>query len=75
MIINWRRGKAGFVGASKRLIKGFFDYAYAAVVAAPTVPGLEYTLPESRLHYSAPDSLLHYDMPESRIHYTMRSED
>jgi len=27
-MINWRRGKAGFVGASKRLIKGFFDFKY-----------------------------------------------
>jgi len=27
-MINWREGKAGFVGGSKRLIKGVFSYIY-----------------------------------------------
>jgi len=32
-MINWRRGKAGFVGASKRLIKGFFDFRFSLSTA------------------------------------------
>lgn len=27
-MIRWREGKAGFIGASKRLIKGVFTYSY-----------------------------------------------
>ena len=41
-MIKWRDGKAGFVGASKRLIKGFFSYSYSvttAAVEAPSAPG------------------------------------
>jgi len=29
-VINWRSGKAGFVGSSKRLIKGVFEFIYTA---------------------------------------------
>ena len=28
-MINWRSGIAGFVGSSKYIIKGFFNYAYS----------------------------------------------
>jgi len=27
-MIKWREGKAGFVGGSKRFIKGFFDFSF-----------------------------------------------
>lgn len=36
-MINWREGKAGFVGASKRLIKGVFQFAHTLTSAGPTV--------------------------------------
>ena len=31
---------------------------------APSVEGLEYTLPANRMHYSLPVNRLHYTMPE-----------
>ena len=39
-MINWREGKAGFVGGSKRLIKGVFNFAYSgtsAIVLPPVI--------------------------------------
>lgn len=47
--------------------------AISAIV--PTVPGLEYTLPENRLHFTAPGEPLGYELPENRLHYTMGNED
>jgi hypothetical protein len=38
-MINWRDGKAGFVGASKRFIKGFFEYAHAVTTDSVINPG------------------------------------
>jgi len=38
MIINWRKGLAGFVGASKYAIKGVFSYAYSITSASPVSP-------------------------------------
>lgn len=32
-MINWRNGKAGFVGGLKYAIKGFFQYAYSVTTA------------------------------------------
>ncbi|RKZ81676.1 MAG: hypothetical protein DRQ39_11595 [Gammaproteobacteria bacterium] len=37
-MINWRRGKAGFVGASKRLIKKFFDFQFTAPSTYVSIP-------------------------------------
>ena len=33
-MINWRDGKAGFVGASKRFIKGVFRFAHTVTTAS-----------------------------------------
>ena len=46
-----------------------------STIVAPTQPGLEYTLPDSRVHYGLPTDRLHYTMPEDRIHYTLDKED
>jgi len=38
-MINWRNGKAAFVGASRYLIKGFFEFQHSKTsedVVAPT---------------------------------------
>lgn len=43
----------------------------ADVTAAPTSPGLEYTLPRNRLHATMPTNRLHATMPRNRLHYTM----
>jgi len=39
-MINWREGKAGFVGSSKRLIKGVFSYVYTATSAFVLIPDI-----------------------------------
>jgi len=59
-MINWRIGKAGFVGASKYLIKGFFNYAYsvtsAEVITPSVTTGLQSTISASNLGLSSPVS-------------------
>lgn len=40
----------------------------------PDSPGLEYTMPRSRLHYTLPDGRLQATMPRGRLHYTMPRE-
>ena len=37
-MIKWREGKAGFVGGSKRLIKGFFSAVYTVTTAFADTP-------------------------------------
>jgi len=37
-MINWRSGKAAFVGASKYLIKGVFSFSRSLTSAAPAPP-------------------------------------
>jgi len=39
-MINWREGKAGFVGGSKRLIKGVFSYVYTVTSAFVVIPDI-----------------------------------
>lgn len=39
-MIKWREGKAGFVGNSKRLIKGAFDYVYTVTTAFVITPDI-----------------------------------
>jgi len=39
-MINWREGKAGFVGGSKRLIKGVFSYVYTVTSVSIEPPNL-----------------------------------
>lgn len=60
-MINWRSGKAGFVGASKRLIKGFFSYQYsvttATVVTRPVFSG---TVPNVTISVGDPDEVIDF---------------
>ena len=37
-MINWRNGKAGFVGASKYIIKGLFQYAHSVTSESAVTP-------------------------------------
>lgn len=39
-MINWRTGIAGFVGASKHLIRGFFSYSHSATSEDVVVPSV-----------------------------------
>ena len=47
-MINWRSGKAGFVGGSKYIVKGVFKYFHSvtSVTAAPpeTPPSEDYNI-------------------------------
>lgn len=36
--MNWRNGKAGFVGGLKYIIKGVFQFAHSITSAAPVGP-------------------------------------
>lgn len=76
-MINWREGKAGFVGNAKRLIKGVFQHSFTVTSAEqpPTVPGLEFTMADKVLEYTLKTNRLHYEMPIGRLHYTMEEED
>ena len=38
-MINWRDGKAGFVGGLKRFIKGVFDPSYSVTTASVVTQG------------------------------------
>lgn len=43
-MINWRDGKAGFVGAAKHWIKGFFRYAYSETTESIASPDAYHSL-------------------------------
>ena len=45
-MIKWREGKAGFVGAAKRLIKGFFDSSFT-LTSESVAPDPEINYPSS----------------------------
>jgi hypothetical protein len=46
-----------------------------AEIIAPTLPGLEYTLPANGMHYTLPDSKMEYTIPTNGMHYTFMDED
>ncbi len=41
----------------------------------PNQPGLEFTMPENRMHYSMSINRMHHTMPENRMHHTVPEED
>ena len=51
------------------------NMGFAGGPVVPTVPGLEYTLPDNRLHYTLDDNKLHFTMPDNRLHFTLPEED
>lgn len=58
------------------MILAFFPFQWTdSAVTVPTIEGLEFTLPENRLHYSLDTNKLHYDFSENRLHYSMEDED
>ncbi len=52
-----------------------FPAGAAPVVVVPDQPGLEFTLPVSRLHFTMGENRLHHTLPVSRLHFTMPEED
>jgi len=71
-MIKWRSGLAGFAGNSKRLIKGVFSYVYTvtSAIIVPTAEGLEYSIPDNKLHFTTDENKLHFTIPENKLHYS-----
>ena len=44
-------------------------------VGVPTVPGMEFTLPDNRLHFAVPVNRMHYTLPDNRLHFAVPEED
>jgi hypothetical protein len=41
----------------------------------PTDPGLEFELPENRMHFELPENRMEFELPENRMHFAMLEED
>lgn len=61
---------------------GFYDFAAlfwgwksSGGEVVPTVPGLEFTVPEGRAHFTATEDRMHFTTPEDRMHFTTPEED
>jgi hypothetical protein len=66
-----QQSRQSLMGVAMRLYGSFAG----RVVTVPSVPGLEWTFPENRMHYGLPINRMHCTMPENRMHYTMPEED
>lgn len=44
-------------------------------VVVPNREGMEFTMPESRLHFTMDEARLQYTLPECRLHYTLEKDD
>ncbi len=44
------------------------------VAVGASIPGLEYSSPENRLHYLTDENRNHYSTDENRVHYKVRTE-
>ncbi len=62
---------AGF----RDLLAWTIGWLSSAPEVIPTMPGLEFTLPEVRMHFTIPDGKTHFTLPESRMHFTIPEED
>lgn len=48
---------------------------FAFVQEPASGPGLEQTLPDSRLHHTLPSGRLHHTLPDGWLHHTITEED
>ena len=55
-------------------ITGWLNSAFVAPVP-PTIPGLEFTIPENRCHGLLPENRMHGTLLENRMHFTIPEED
>ena len=39
-------------------------------ITVPTIEGLEYSLPENKLHFTMADNTLDYELPTNKLHYS-----
>lgn len=66
----------GTVGQDDRQhLLGLYAGILAGAVVAPTQPGLEFTLPENRMHFDFPENRMHFECPENRMHFDIPEED
>lgn len=49
-------------------------YAGVADQVAPTIPGIEFTLPINRAHFELPENRAHHTLPENRPHFEIPEE-
>ena len=45
------------------------------VSLAATVLGLEWTLPDNRMHFEMPSNRVHFEMPINTMHFELTEED
>lgn len=62
-----------FDSADRAFLLGL--YAGISLSAVPTVPGLEFTLPENRMHFDVLENRMQYTLPVNRMHFVMSQED
>jgi len=56
------------------LLTLWWPFERPTAVIPPTVPGMEYNAPDTRLHYSIPDTRLHAKAPDTRLHAASQEE-
>jgi hypothetical protein len=59
----------------EQFLPSFGQALTATATVAPTVPGLEWTLPTNRMHHTMSKNRMQYTMPANRMHFTMPEED
>ena len=59
----------------KDILRWALGWKAAPAEVIPDTPGMEWTLPENRLHFTLPAALLHFTLPENRLHFTLPEED
>lgn len=60
---------------SDRMFAACYWAKHGSIGLAPTSEGLEFTLPENRMHFSLSESRMHFTLPRNRMHYMIKRED
>ena len=72
-MIFYRRQTANYTQAL--LYGAAATVALSGAIVVPDQPGLEFTIPENRMHYTMPVNRMHHTVPENRMHHTIPEED
>lgn len=57
----------GIIGFPGLAYAGFTDKSASAVVV---IPGLEYSIPDNKLHFTMDENHLDYELPVNKLHYS-----
>ena len=71
MLLDWTANVFDVIGADVMVAVS----GEAPTSTPPTVPGLEFTMPQNRLHFDVPENRMQYTLPVNRLHFSMREED